>query len=191
MKISASFPIPSRLLSMIYETQVQLFILPDLFCKIPLLLTSKLLPVLLSLKFISLTQFILGPQSPREQISDFKHSLLCAPSTLFIILNYNTLFTWLTHPQKAVHSVRLGRGYLPILFFFFFFFFRATATQPWHMEVPRPEVKLELQLPAYTTAIATLDPSYIHDLNHSSRQHQILNPLNEARGQTSILMGTS
>jgi len=28
----------------------------------------------------------------------------------------------------------------------------------WHMEVPRLGVKLELQLPAYTTATATLDP---------------------------------
>ena len=29
---------------------------------------------------------------------------------------------------------------------------------PWHMEVPRLEVKSELQLPAYTTAAATGDP---------------------------------
>ena len=32
------------------------------------------------------------------------------------------------------------------------------------MEVPRLGVKSELQLPAYPTAMATLDPSYICDL---------------------------
>ena len=48
-----------------------------------------------------------------------------------------------------------------------------------HMEVPRPEVELELQLPAYTTAIATPDPSRVNGLHHSSRQHWILNPLSK------------
>ena len=53
-----------------------------------------------------------------------------------------------------------------------------------HMEVPRLEVELELQLTAYTTAYthtATWDPSCIYDLHHSSWQCQILNPLREAR----------
>ena len=39
-----------------------------------------------------------------------------------------------------------------------FFFFL------WHLEVPRLVGKSELQLPAYATAIATLDPSCIYDL---------------------------
>ena len=38
----------------------------------------------------------------------------------------------------------------------------------WHMEIPRLAVELELQLPAYTTAIAVLDLSRICDLHHSS-----------------------
>ena len=59
------------------------------------------------------------------------------------------------------------------------------------MEVPRLGVKLQLQLPAYTTAIATQDPSLICDLCLSSLQCQILNPLSEARDQTHILMDTS
>ena len=43
------------------------------------------------------------------------------------------------------------------------------------MEVPRLGVKLKLQLPAYTTATATPDPSCICDLHHhSSQQCQIL-----------------
>ena len=52
------------------------------------------------------------------------------------------------------------------------------------MEVPRLGVKLEPQLPAYSTATATQYPSRVFDLHHSSRQHQILNPLSEARDQT-------
>ena len=43
------------------------------------------------------------------------------------------------------------------------------------MEVPRLGVELELQLPAFTTATATQDPSRICDLYHSSRQCRILN----------------
>ena len=35
------------------------------------------------------------------------------------------------------------------------------------MEVPRLGVESELQLPAYTTATATLDPSHICDLHHT------------------------
>ena len=56
------------------------------------------------------------------------------------------------------------------------------------MEVPRLGVELELQLPAYTTATATLDPSCICDLYHSLQQHRILS---EARDRTHILMDTS
>ena len=44
---------------------------------------------------------------------------------------------------------------------------------------------------ATTTATAMRDPSYTCDLHRSSRQHQILNPLREARAQTCILMDTS
>ena len=54
------------------------------------------------------------------------------------------------------------------------------------MEVPRLEVKLELQLPAYTTVTATADPSRV--CNHSSQQCQILNPLSKARDQTHNLV---
>ena len=56
------------------------------------------------------------------------------------------------------------------------------------MEVPRLGLKSELQLPAYTTAIAMQDPSRVCNLHHSSRQRQILNPLSKARDQTHNLM---
>ena len=60
-----------------------------------------------------------------------------------------------------------------------------------HMEVPRLGVKLDLQLPVYTTATATRDLSHICDLHHSSQQHWIPNPLSEARDWTCVLMDTS
>ena len=59
------------------------------------------------------------------------------------------------------------------------------------MEVPRIGVELELQLPAYTTATAMLDPSWVCNLHRSSQRCWILNPLIEAREQTHVLLGTS
>ena len=59
------------------------------------------------------------------------------------------------------------------------------------MEVPRLGVKLELQLPAYTTARAMWDVSHVCNLHHSSWQRRILNPLSKARDRTQILMDAS
>ena len=66
-----------------------------------------------------------------------------------------------------------------ILFHFIIFL----GPHPWHMEVPRLGVKLELQLLAYATATATAtsDPSCICDQHCNSQQHQILKPLSRAR----------
>ena len=61
---------------------------------------------------------------------------------------------------------------------------------PWHMEVPRLRVKMELHLLDYATAIATWDLSHVCSLHNSSQQYQILNPLSKARDQTRILMDT-
>ena len=72
-------------------------------------------------------------------------------------------------------------------FFFFFAFFRAA---PVTCDVSRVGAESELQLPAYTTAIAVWDPSRICDLHHSSQQHRILNSLSEARDQTHIPVDT-
>ena len=47
---------------------------------------------------------------------------------------------------------------------------------------------MELQLPAYTTATVTPDPSHICDLHHGSQQRWILNPLSRAKDQTRKLM---
>lgn len=58
------------------------------------------------------------------------------------------------------------------------------------MEVSRQGVKSELQLLSYVTATATQDLSPFCDLHYSSQQHQICNPLTQARNQTHILMDT-
>ena len=51
----------------------------------------------------------------------------------------------------------------------------------WHMKFPRLGVESELQLQAYTTARATLDPSCICNLCHSLQQHQTLNLVTETK----------
>ena len=57
------------------------------------------------------------------------------------------------------------------------------------MEVPRLGEQSELQRLAQ--AVATQDLSHVCGLHHGSWQHQILNPLMEARDQTCILMDPS
>ena len=88
-------------------------------------------------------------------------------------------------------------GRSPIIFFcmsissclstIFFFFFVSLGLHLQHMEIPRLGVKLELELPAYSTATAMPDPS----LYHSSQQCRFINPLSEARDQNLIFMDTS
>ena len=66
---------------------------------------------------------------------------------------------------------------IPFSFFFFFGLFRAVP-----MAYADSQARLsELQLPAQDTATETSDLSRFCDLHHSSRQHQILNPLRGAR----------
>ena len=92
---------------------------------------------------------------------------------------------WTDHKRAHLHK-KEGEFYLAGVvnqkgFFFFFFFFVFSGLHLQHMEVPRLGVELELQLPAYATAIATPDPSCVCDLLHSSRQCWILNTLSKAR----------
>ena len=61
-----------------------------------------------------------------------------------------------------------------------------------YMEIPRLGVKWEIQQPAYTSAPAMWDPSQILNLQRSSWQGWILNPLGTARNQAAfpwILVG--
>ena len=68
-----------------------------------------------------------------------------------------------------------------------FFFFAFLGQHLRHMEVPRPRVQLELQLPTYTTATVMRDPNHVCDLHCSSQQRRILNPLNEATSSWVLL----
>ena len=105
-------------------------------------------------------------------------NLLLPPSAI--------LQKWATGLRSSVCPVHT------ILLFYFISFHFISFLQPHlqYMKVPRLGVKLELQLPAYTIVTATQDPSHICSLCCSLWKHQILNPLNEARDQTSLLMDT-
>ena len=94
---------------------------------------------------------------------------------------------WCSSGNNAGKNLHRGQATLRVISFFFSFL----GPHSQHTEVPRLGVELELQLPAYTTATATRDPSHICDLHHSSWQCQILKPLSNARGRTHILMDTS
>ena len=74
---------------------------------------------------------------------------------------------------------------------YFFFFSHFLGQHLRQTEVPRLGVESELQLPAYTTATATQDPSHVCDLHHSSWQRRIPDPPTKARDRTRILMDTS
>ena len=80
---------------------------------------------------------------------------------------------------------------LPIFLFFIYLVFYFLGLHLGHMEVPRLGIQSDLQLLAYTTATAMPDPSHVCDIYHSSQQHQILNPLSNARDRTHILMDNS
>ena len=75
-------------------------------------------------------------------------------------------------PFISVHPVLLvGSWHIPspiMMLIMLYLFICFLGPHPWHMEVPRPQVESELQLPAYTTATATRDPSHIYDLHYSS-----------------------
>ena len=73
--------------------------------------------------------------------------------------------------------------------FVFVLFFVFVGMHLWHMEVPRLGVKLELQLPAYTTATQIQATSVTYTTAH--RNGGYCNPLIEVRDQTHILVDTS
>ena len=76
---------------------------------------------------------------------------------------------------------------IKIIYIYMYVCLSFLGLHPWHMEVPRLGVELELKLPA----TATWDPSCVCALHHSSQKCQILNPQSEARDRTLILMDPS
>ena len=75
--------------------------------------------------------------------------------------------------------------YLCMYVFIFLFIFRAEPTVYGSSQAKVPK---ELQLPAYTTAMAMGDLNCICDLYQSSWQCQIPDPLSEARDDTGVFM---
>ena len=106
-------------------------------------------------------------------------SQACTTAKIHWITHFknDTVIFYKLHPKKLILKNALT-------FFKFFFLGR----HPWHMEVSRLGVESELQLPADTRATAMQDLSRVFDLHHSPWQHQILNPLREARDRTRNLM---
>ena len=82
--------------------------------------------------------------------------------------------------------------------FFYLFIFRATSVACGSSQA-RGQIgaaaaglqQCRIQATSETYATAMQDPSHIWDLRHSSEPHLILNPLNEARDGTCILIDTS
>ena len=67
-----------------------------------------------------------------------------------------------------------AKVYIKERLFIYLFIFVFLGQHSWHMEVPSQDR-------GQTTATAMPDPSHVCNLHHSSRQHQILNPLSKAR----------
>ena len=72
--------------------------------------------------------------------------------------------------------------------FFVFLSFQGRTYSIWRFPA---RVQLELQPPACARAIAMRDPNHICDLQHSSQQRRIINPLSKTRDRTHILMDAS
>ena len=97
--------------------------------------------------------------------------------------------------SRESNMIRLAMFLVVCLGFFLSFFplclslFFFLGPDPRHMEVPRLGFESELQLLACTTAMP--NSSHICNLHRSSQQRQILNPLNEARKWSCVLLDTS
>ena len=122
-----------------------------------------------------------------------RHALYYVPMTyLFYYWNFVTLTTFTHFPTTLAPASSYKQSFLLLLLLFcLVYLFFPLGLNPWHTEVPRPGIKLELQLPAYTTATAMPYLSCLCDLHHSSWQRQIAKPLIEARDGTCILMDTN
>ena len=155
-------------------------------CQFSLLSHPCIQAVASSASSASLTYLISSPprppSGPRHQGSY---------DSLFTCLPVSTLPPPVYSPHYNQGDVSDRKSGLLLSFFLSFFFFFFYCRTQWHMEVPRLGAELEQQLPAYATATATPDLSHVYNPHHSSQQHQILDPLSEARDQTQNLMDPS
>ena len=92
---------------------------------------------------------------------------------------------WL--PHRWLEAENNTNIQLPAFFFFFVF----SGPHPQLMEIPRLQVKLELQAASLHHSHSNMGSETCCDLHHSSRQQWILNPLSKARDPTQVLTDTS
>ena len=120
-----------------------------------------------------------GLETPSKKLTEvvrMKNDHKCPFSPLYNICKRPQLVG-----DKANQHAELGSEMTYYLFIYLFLIFRAAPKAYGSFQ---DRVKLELQLPAYTTDTATPDQS----LYHSSQQCWILDPPSEARDHTHILM---
>ena len=91
-------------------------------------------------------------------------------------------------PEAYVNHVTSLLIYYPspnsVLFYFIISFYFILSFQCYTHFIwmfPGQGSNMELELPAYATAMATWDPSHVYDLHHSSQQCWILNSLSKVR----------
>ena len=114
---------------------------------------------------------------------DFVNSQIIPFLSLLELLFYITVIMYL--PLETMPLFNVQWNWENKLYFFFL------RPHLWYMEISGPGIESELQLPVYTTATATWDPSHSCDLCHSLQQHQILNPPSKAGDQTCIVTDIS
>ena len=121
----------------------------------------------------------------------FPNHLSFYPFFLFACLSYGPMGFNEEDFRCAIRGLwpALEASFCFVLFCFVLLCFLGLHLQ--RMEFPRLGVESELQLSAYTTTTATQDPSCLCNLYHSSRQHQIPNPLSKVRDQTRNFMDSS
>ena len=103
---------------------------------------------------------------------------------LYVMKSYNyfshlSMYTRCIFAVSCLRSKHLRSFYFTILFIYLFLHFRATPTA---YGDPR------LGAAGLCHSHSNAGSSFICNLHHSSRQHQILNPMSEARDQTHNLM---
>ena len=107
------------------------------------------------------------------------HSLVHSPDLSDLSSHCHFLWVSALSPSTFLSPIP------PLLFFLFM------ATSSWARGRIGAVAAALCQLPAYAKVKATQDLSHVCKLHNSLQQHQLLNPLSEARGWTHILMDTT
>ena len=104
------------------------------------------------------------PGRPKQEGSQcLQRTICCGPEQGVLLLNYVAV------PRIPSDLECSGHWSHAVIFCFL-------EPPLQRMEGPRLRVASELQLPAYTTATAMLDPRCLCNLHHGLQQHWILNP---------------